>query len=233
MYDHLISFEDHYRDYCRTLMSLDESVGSVLNQLESAGLLDDTLVMYTSDNGFQFGEHGLIDKRTMYEPSIRVPMIAHCPSLFGSGREVEGMALNIDIAPTLLEAAAVPVPETMHGRSLLGLVNGTADWRKDFLYQYFWTREFPQTPTVVGLRTQRYSYMRYHGIWDLNEIYDLQRDPDEMRNLIGDTRVTTGAGSNLQYIQDPDLRQLASGFNERITQILGEIGGEIDPDWLA
>jgi hypothetical protein len=75
--------------------------------------------------------------------------------------------------------------------------------------------------------------MRYHGIWDLNEIYDLQRDPDEMRNLIGDTRVTTGAGSNLQYIQDPDLRQLASGFNERITQILGEIGGEIDPDWLA
>jgi N-acetylglucosamine-6-sulfatase len=232
MYDNQVSFDDHYRDYCRTLVALDDSVGQVLGALEQQQLLDDTLVIYMSDNGFQFGEHGLIDKRTMYEPSIRIPMIAHCPALFGRGRQQDGLALNLDIGPTLLDAAGAAVPPEMHGRSLLDLMSGSIAWRTHFLYEYFWSRIFPQTPTVVGLRTQRYSYMRYHGIWDVNELYDNEADPDQMRNLLGDVRVTTQTGPLVTRIADPSLRDLVSSFNERIFEILNETGAELDATWL-
>ena len=233
MYDGQVTFEQHYRDYCRTLMALDDSVGSVLDLLESRQQLNDTLVVYMSDNGFQFGEHGLIDKRTMYEPSIRVPMIAHCPDLFAAGRQVDEMVLNLDLAPTLLEAASLDVPGSMHGRSMLELLRGTTGWRSDFLYEYFWDRTFPHTPTVSGLRTARYSYMRYHGVWDINELYDLQSDPHQMRNLLADTRITTQAGPLVSNIHDQQLQNLVSSFNQRIASILDGTDAQLDADWLT
>lgn len=233
MYDHKISFDQFYRDYCRTLMGVDESVGRILGALEEKKLLNDTLIIYMGDNGFQFGEHGLIDKRTMYEPSIRVPMIAHCPDLFEGNRRVDGMALNLDICPTFLEAAGIRAPAGLHGRSLLPLIRGQGPWRTEFVYEYYWERDFPQTPTVVGLRTERYSFMQYHGIWDLDELYDIQNDPDQMHNLLGEVRITTQAGRLFNRIRDPELKKLVADLQSRLWKILAETGGRREPSWRA
>lgn len=235
MYNHRVNFDQFYRDYCRTLMALDDSVGAVVNELEQRNLLNDTLLVYMSDNGFQFGEHGLIDKRTMYETSIRIPMIAHCPDLFAPSHDVNGMALNIDIGPTMLDAAGAPPLANAHGRSLVPLLEAGSrtpeDWRKDFVYEYFWERDFPQTPTVLGLRTDRYSFMQYHGIWDIDELYDIQSDFDQMNNLLANVRTTTEAGRNFQRIKDPELKQRIGGFQSRINEILAATKGRPEPSW--
>jgi N-acetylglucosamine-6-sulfatase len=232
MYNKRINFDQFYRDYCRTLMAVDESVGAVYDELERRGLLNDTLFIYMGDNGFQFGEHGLIDKRTMYETSMRVPMIAHCPGLFSGGRAIEGMALNLDIAPTMLEAAGAPVPGTVHGRSLLPLLKGNeTNWRTEFVYEYFWERDYPQTPTVLGLRTDQYSFMQYHGVWDIDELYDVRKDPDEMNNLLADIRTTTQSGRLFQRISDPEQKRLVSDLQNRLWKTLASTGGLREPTW--
>lgn len=234
MYNKRVNFDQFYRDYCRTLMALDESVGRVYAELEAKGLLNDTLIIYMGDNGFQFGEHGLIDKRTMYEPSMRVPMIAHCPDLFSGGRTASGMALGMDVCPTMLAAAGAPIPQTVHGRSLLPLLTERSpEWRTEFLYEYFWERDFPQTPTVLGIRTDQYSLMNYHGVWDLDELYDVRRDPDQMRNLLADVRVTTQGGRLFNQIKDPELKQLVGNLLERRNRILSQTGGLREPKWQA
>lgn len=234
MYNKRVNFEQFYRDYCRCVAALDESAGRVWDHLEQRGLLNDTLFIYMGDNGFQFGEHGLIDKRTMYEASIRVPMLAHCPDLFPGGRAVEGMALGMDICPTMLEAAGAAIPRTVQSRSLLPLLKGNAqNWRTEFLYEYFWERDFPQTPTVLGLRTDQHSYMQYHGVWDIDELYDIKQDPDQMNNLLAPYRVNTEAGRNFQRISDPALRKTAADFNGRMKKILDATGGLPEPKWKA
>jgi len=187
MYHDSTIFEQFILDYNRTMLGVDDSVKRLLAALREMGLLDSTLIVFTSDNGFLHGEHGLIDKRCMYEESIRVPMIAHCPEIIPAGSSTERMVLNIDIAPTFLEAAGLPVPATVQGKSFLPLARGEkTDWRDAFLYEYFWERAFPQTPTVFGVRTEDYKFMRYHGIFDFDELYDLKKDPREMHNLIDD-----------------------------------------------
>jgi N-acetylglucosamine-6-sulfatase len=231
MYNGTTNFDRFYRDYCRTLAALDDSVGAVVDALEEKKLLNDTLFIYMGDNGFQFGEHGLIDKRTMYESSIRVPMMAHCPDLFDAGRRVSGMALNLDICPTVLSAAGAPVPKTAHGRSLLDLVRGAPDWRKDFVYEYFWERDYPQTPTVTGLRTDQYSYMHFHGIWDLDELYDIRKDPGQTNNLLGDVRIRNEGGRITHQIKDPELGKQVDGFQSRIRALMESTGGRLDPTW--
>lgn len=176
---------DYYKRYMETFLSVDEGIGRIVNHLEERGELDDTLILYMSDNGFLFGEHGLIDKRCAYEESMRIPMVARCPALFGGAKTVEQVVANLDIAPTMLAAAGLAPPEWMAGRSLLPLLTGEeAEWRRELLYEYYWERNFPQTPTVHALREDRYKYVRYHGIWDVDELYDLAEDPGESRNLI-------------------------------------------------
>jgi N-acetylglucosamine-6-sulfatase len=180
-----VPLEENYKRYCETLLSVDESVGRVLAELERQGTLDSTLVIYLGDNGYQWGEHGLQDKRTAYEESMRIPMIATCPELFRAGTKVDRMVLNLDLAPTLLEAAGLRAPAHMQGRSFLPLAQGRdVPWRDHFLYEYFWERNYPQTPTLHAIRTSRYKFIRYHGVWDTNELYDLEQDPAETRNLI-------------------------------------------------
>jgi N-acetylglucosamine-6-sulfatase len=225
--------EDRYRDYTRAIMAVDESVGRVHDTLHEQGLLNDTLFIYMGDNGFMWGDHGLVDKRAMYEPSIRVPMMAHCPDLFEGGRRVPGLALNIDICPTFLDAAGATIPSSVQGRSLLSLLNGASDWRRDFVYEYFWERSFPQTPTVIGLRSDEYSFMRYHGIWDLYELYDMQKDPNQKNNLLGHVRTRTEGGRLSRRIQDPELQMLVAGFEQRIKDILASTGGRMEPRWQA
>jgi arylsulfatase A-like enzyme len=163
---------------------VDEGLARIMKLLEQRGELDDTLILYMGDNGFMFGEHGLIDKRTAYEESMRVPMIARCPAMFGPG-VVEQVVANIDIAPTMLAVAGLQAPATMAGANALPLAQGKPiPWRSELLYEYYWERNFPQTPTVHALREDRYKYIHFHGIWDIDELYDLQADPDETENLL-------------------------------------------------
>lgn len=173
------------QDYCETLMGVDDSVGAVLDYLQQEGLDKNTLVIYMGDNGFAFGEHGLIDKRQFYEESVKVPLLVRCPELFKGGQTVTKMVQNIDIGPTVLAAAGLRPPSYMPGRSVLPLLS-TPDvpWRDKIFYEYYWEYDFPMTPTVFGTRTDRFKYIRYHGIWDTNELYDLQQDPHETTNLI-------------------------------------------------
>lgn len=176
---------EYYRRYCETLLAVDESVGKVLETLRDRGQFENTLVVYMGDNGFGFGEHGLIDKRTAYEWSIRVPMLAQCPSAIKPGTVINQVVANIDIAPTLLEFAGVTVPEGLDGRSFWPLLKGDSiPWRSELLYEYFWERNFPHTPTLHALRGDRYKYVRVQGLWDLDELYDLETDPGETQNLI-------------------------------------------------
>jgi N-acetylglucosamine-6-sulfatase len=181
-----LNIAEYYQRYAETLLGVDDSVGRVLDALRKRGELDSTLVVYMGDNGFAFGEHGLIDKRTAYEESMRVPMLARCPDLFAGGRAVTEMVAGLDIMPTVLDAAGVSIPQGLDGRSMLPLLRGAADpqWRKQLLYEYYWERNFPQTPTMQALRTDRYKYIHYYGIWDIDELYDIQEDPLETTNLI-------------------------------------------------
>lgn len=185
MYHGAIPFDKFYELYCETLLGVDESVQKVLEYLDSHGLMENTIVFYMGDNGFSFGEHGLIDKRHAYEESWRVPLLAMGKDI-RKGAVMEAIVQNIDIGPTVLDIAGVSIPSNMDGRSFLPLLQGEeVDWGVDTIYyEYFWERPFPQTPTVYAVRTNRYKYIRYHGVWDTNELFDLQEDPNEMRNLI-------------------------------------------------
>ncbi|MFA0962309.1 sulfatase [Roseivirga sp. BDSF3-8] len=185
MYHGQISFPEFYRRYNETLLSVDESIGQVLDYLEQNDMLDNTLIFYMGDNGFSFGEHGLIDKRHAYEESIRVPLLVYGGGDMIKQGKISQMVQNIDIAPTLLELAGLTKPANMDGASFTPLLKGQdIPWRDRIYYEYFWERPFPQTPTVHAVRTDKYKYIRYYGIWDINELYDLENDPWEMRNLI-------------------------------------------------
>ena len=184
MYHGTMDFDGFYKNYCETLLGLDESIGKVLDTLEELGLSDNTLVMYMGDNGFCLGEHGLIDKRHMYEESMRVPLLAYCPSIIKAGTIVEKMVQNIDIAPTILDAAGLIPPEGIDGKSFFPLLREEdIPWKEYIFYEYFWEWNFPHTPTTFGVRTDRYKYITYHGVWEIDEVYDIINDPYEMHNL--------------------------------------------------
>ena len=185
MYHGQTSYEQFFIDYCETLMSVDESIGRVLNYLEEAGQDESTMVVYMGDNGFSFGEHGLIDKRQFYEESVKVPFLVRCPELLEGGAPIQEMVQNVDIAPTVLDMAGLEAPDHMVGRSIAPLLSrDSVEWRDKIFYEYYWEYAYPQTPTMHGVRTDRYKLIRYHGVWDTNEFYDLQEDPYEMNNLI-------------------------------------------------
>jgi len=235
MYNGTVDFDAFTLAYAETMLAVDESVGRIVETLRETGLLKSTLLIFTSDNGFIFGEHGLIDKRTMYEPSIRVPLIVHCPELFKGGQRRKELIANIDFAPTILEAAGAPVPESMQGRSFFRLLTGESkEWREAFLYEYFWERWFPQTPTVLGVRTDRYKFMQYQGVWDRYELYDLAEDPDEMNNLVGPfmSKTETGSIDNLIRSQARgDLKDVFEDMQKKLKQLLSETGCLPEPTW--
>jgi N-acetylglucosamine-6-sulfatase len=185
MYHSHQSIEELVQDYCETLMGVDESIGAVMDYLRKEGLDKNTLIIYMGDNGFSFGEHGLIDKRHFYEESAKVPFLVYCPEIFHGGKIVSKMVQNVDIAPTILSAAGLQSPKTMVGKSILPLLKGdSTQWRDKIFYEYFWEYDFPMTPTVFGVRSDKFKYIRYYGIWDTNELYDLENDPNETTNLI-------------------------------------------------
>jgi len=179
---------DIFRRYCETLTSMDETIGELMAYLKATGLDKETVIIYMGDNGHSMGEHGLMDKRHFYEESTRVPLIAYCPAIIPAGTKVNPMVLNVDIAPTVLELAGLKKPAHMVGASFAPLMQGkeVKDWRDKFFYEYYWEFQYPNTPTIFGVRTDRYKYIFNQGVWDANELYDLQQDPGETRNLIFD-----------------------------------------------
>lgn len=180
---------DIFRRYCETLTSMDESIGELMSFLKESGMDQETLVIYMGDNGHSMGEHGLMDKRHFYEESTRVPLLAYCPALIPAGTVVNEMVLNVDIAPTVMELAGLRPAEQMVGASFVNLMQGkpVTNWRDKFFYEYYWEFQYPNTPTIFGVRTDRYKYIFNQGVWDANELYDLVTDPGETRNLIFDS----------------------------------------------
>jgi len=185
MYHGNINFENFYYRYNETLLAVDESIGRIIEYLEEAGLMESTIIFYMGDNGFSFGEHGLIDKRQAYEESMRVPLLAFSPANIKPGTIIKPVIQNIDIAPTILELAGLKMPSNMDGMPFSRMLLGEEiPWRDKLFYEYFWERPFPQTPTVFAVRSDQYKFIRYQGIWDINEFFDLQNDPLESNNLI-------------------------------------------------
>ncbi|MEM7236049.1 MAG: sulfatase [Planctomycetota bacterium] len=183
-----LDVKEYKRQYHRALSAVDESLGRIVAWLEENGLSEDTAVILMGDNGFMFGEHGLIDKRNAYEESMRVPLIASIPGA-KQNYVVDEVAANLDIAPTILEIAGIEdQPPQFAGASLVPLARGerVEQWRESLLYEYYWEFNFPSTPTTFAVRTDRYKLIQYHGIWDTDELYDLESDPREMNNLIDD-----------------------------------------------
>ena len=224
-----LDIAEYYKRYCETLMAVDESVGRVFDELAARDELDSTLVIYMGDNGFAFGEHGLIDKRTSYEESMRVPMLARCPELFHGGQTVKEVVAGLDIMPTVLDVAGAPIPAGLDGNSWLPIVQGKpADWRKELLYEYYWERNYPQTPTQHALRTDRYKFIRYQGIWDIDELYDLQEDPLESRNLIFSEKHQTLIKQMRERLFD--LLEETNGMNIPLQRDRGEQYNHRNPD---
>ena len=178
------------RDCARSLAAVDESVGRIIEILESMKILDNTVVVFAGDNGFLYGEHGLWSKRSPYEESIRIPLVMRYPPVAKAGTKCDEMVLNIDLAPTLLELAGVAAPAIMQGQSWVSILKGRPG-RESFLYEFFHEDLYSYMQgTVVGVRTKRWKYATYplsdktSGGFTTDELYDLENDPKELRNLI-------------------------------------------------
>jgi len=180
-------YQRYMHDYLSVIHSVDRNIGVVLKYLEDNNLLENTLIVYTSDQGFYMGEHGWFDKRFMYEESFRTPLFMRLPG--GKKGTVKQLVQNIDYAPTFLELAGVKIPEDIQGQSLLPLLKGKnpADWRKSLYYHFY---EYPGEHAVkrhYGIRNERYKLIHFYNDIDVWELYDLKEDPSEMKNLYGKT----------------------------------------------
>jgi arylsulfatase A-like enzyme len=180
------SLEELVKDHYAGVEDNDRNVGAVLAELERQDALDKTAVLLTSDHGFLLGEHHLYDKRLMYEPSIRVPMLVRYPGRVHEGAKSEEMVLNLDLAPTMLDLAGIAAPSGMQGRTMMPLAEGKdVAWRQDWLYEYYEFPGFENVRPCRGVRTKRYKYIHFYLDPQEFELYDLQNDPDEHTNLYG------------------------------------------------
>jgi N-acetylglucosamine-6-sulfatase len=173
------------RDQFRCLSSVDDGVGMILDTLRATGQLDDTIVIYTSDNGYLLGEHAQFNqKRFAWEESIRIPFLLRYPKMAAPGLRRQ-MVVSVDLAPTLLEMAGVSWPEKLHGQSFVPVLRDPSHpGRQSFLAEYFEEKVFPRCPDWQAVRTSRHKYIRYPGNEELNELYDLAADPHEQENLV-------------------------------------------------
>lgn len=178
-------YERFIKDYLRCVESLDENIGRLLDYLDSSGLSKNTIVVYTSDQGFFLGEHGWWDKRFMYEESLRMPLLIRYPDGIKPGSVNEDIVLNLDFAPTFLDYAGVNIPADIQGESFHSLMknNTNLNWRTSMYYHYY---EYPGRPYVkkhYGIRTKRYKLIHFYYDIDAWELYDLQEDPHELNNI--------------------------------------------------
>ena len=206
-------FNRYVRDYMKVVKSLDDNVGRVLDYLESHGLMDNTLVVYTSDQGFYIGEHGWFDKRFMYEESFRTPLIMHLPKGYDRRGDITEMVQNIDYAPTFLELAGVKVPDDIQGMSLMPLLRGDKNvkWRNSLYYHFY---EYPaehQVKRHYGVSNGRYKLIHFYNDIDHWEFYDLLNDPHELHNLYNEPLMQP-----LVKTMHRELRRLQEQYNDPI-----------------
>jgi len=207
-------FAAFVRSYSATIKSIDDSVGRIYAALKATGRLDNTLLIFAGDNGMFLGEHGMTDKRTMHEESIRVPLLVRYPALIRPGTRVRQQVLNIDLAPSVLDVCGAEPLRDIHGLSWKPLLAGEAtDWRKAWYYEYNYEKQFPYTPNVRGVRTDRWKYVHYpHGDGSPDrhkaELYDLKNDPGERHNLI----------------DDPAQRDLVERLGKRLRRLMKQTG---------
>jgi N-acetylglucosamine-6-sulfatase len=199
----------------RALAAVDDGVGKILEALEATGALENTIVMFAGDHGYFYGEHGLNDERRLaYEESARIPLLVRYPKIAAAKSAPTQFALNIDVAPTVLELAGVPGSADVDGRSLVPLLRGArpTDWRTSFVIEYFSDRVFPRILNMgyQAVRTERWKYIRYSELANMDELYDLTADPYEMKNAIADP----ARKEDLRRLQD-ELNRL---LRERSTQ---------------
>lgn len=202
----LWKYQRYMQDYLKCVRSLDNNVGRLLAYLDEQGLAENTLVVYTSDQGFYLGEHGWFDKRYMYEQSLRTPLVMRFPAALQIKGPSDQLVQNIDYAPTFMDLAGLEVPDDMQGQSLIPMLQGdTTQWRQAIYYHYY---EYPNEHGVkkhYGVRTDRYKLIHFYGDIDTWELYDLQADPEEMHNLYGLPEyeaVTTEMKTRLQQLQE-------------------------------
>jgi arylsulfatase A-like enzyme len=221
------------RDYLATIQSVDDNVGRLLEALDTERLAKNTIVIYTSDQGFFLGDHGMYDKRFMYEESLRMPFLIRWPAAITRGSRSDAMALNVDFAPTFLAAAGVRVPPDMQGRSLLPVLRGKppADWRSSMYYRYYHDPGDHNTRAHYGVRTATHKLIHY---WkkDQWELFDLVRDPHELQNLYGQQghdEVTRSLKAELlrlkQAVRDEDQfanEQLPNGVDGAVAKLRGK-----------
>ena len=216
----VVDFARMVRAYWGTILSVDDSMGRITEALRELGELDNTVIIFMGDNGLLEGEHGMVDKRTMHEASIRVPLIVRYPGLTSPDhpKRIRQQVLTTDIAPTIIELAGAEPLENIHGKSFKKLVTqGDPDWRTGWFYHYNYEKQFPYTPNVRGIRTDRWKYIRYpHGDGTADrhkaELYDLDSDPKEQNNLIEDER----------------YQQLVAELNQQLLKLMKEASIEKD-----
>lgn len=208
-------YNRYIKDYLRTIQSVDDGVGEVLDYLEENGLADNTIVVYTSDQGFYLGEHGWFDKRFMYEQSFRTPLLVRYPKEIAAGTEISKLVQNLDLAPTLLDYADVVVPSAMQGKSFRKLVSGETDqWRDAVYYTYY---EYPSVHMVkrhYGVATDRYKLIHFYYDIDEWELYDLEKDPNEMNSVY----------------DNPAYAEVQEQMHQRLTELRAEYGDSDEND---
>jgi arylsulfatase A-like enzyme len=183
-------YQRYMRDYLKCISSIDDNVGKMLEYLEKNDLLDNTIIVYTSDQGFYLGEHGWFDKRFMYEESFHTPLIISFPSMIKPGRESNALIQNIDFAPTFLDLAGIKIPTDIQGESMVSILNGSKDKIRDNLYYHYYEFLLPHgVKRHYGIRTERYKLIHFYYDIDTWELYDLKNDPHEMKNLITDKNI--------------------------------------------
>lgn len=205
-------FQRYLKDYLSTAKSMDRNIGRILKYLDSTGLAKNTIVIYTSDQGFYMGEHGWFDKRFMYEESFRTPMVMRYPGYIKPNTQVKDLVMNIDLAPTLLELAGLAAATEMQGKSFTPLLkekSAPRDWRKSVYYHYY---EYPDPHRVAphfGIRTEQYKLIRFYGPHDDWELFEIRKDPTEMKNLIHDQKYA----SIIQTLKK-ELSELATQYKD-------------------
>jgi len=206
----LWKFNRYIKDYLRCIKSVDDGVGEVLDYLKEAGLEKNTIVIYTSDQGFYLGEHGWFDKRFMYEESFRTPLLMRYPKEIKPGTRIDRLVQNLDFAPTFLDYAGIDIPEEMQGESFRKLVSGkSSKWRESVYYTYY---EYPSVHMVkrhYGIATERYKLMHFYYDIDEWEMYDLEKDPSEMKNVYNDP-----AYSEVQEKLHRELEELRAKYGD-------------------
>ena len=204
-------YQRYMHDYMRVIHSIDRNIGRVIKYLKDNGLLDNTMIVYTSDQGFYMGEHGWFDKRFMYEESFRTPLLVYLPG--GKHGDINEMVQNIDYAPTILDLAGVKIPSDIQGVSFLPLLEGkkVKNWRKSLYYHYY---EYPAEHSVCkhyGVRTGRYSLIHFYDDVNSWELYDLKKDPEQMHNIFGQK----GTERLTKKLKD-ELHRLQEQYNDPI-----------------